>query len=244
MMGAYVLSVLAFYVVARYRLPLVPFMIFAMGAIGWMLATVEAMVAAPVVALGLLSPGGQSEVFGRAEPALMLVLNLFLRPALMVIGLMSATIVSVPVIQLVNTAFLTTVKSVMSNPGLVEQAIFISLYASFIVTVIGKCYSLIYIIPERILTWIGGQAVQYGEEAALQASKQAVEGAAGATAGAAKEGSGAASHAGAMAKRAHMGEAASIEASASANKGESLSGNVGGGEQSKKAAAANKAKKK
>jgi len=192
--------------------PLIPFMIFSMGAIGWMLATIEAMVAAPVVALGILSPGGQNEILGRAEPALMLMLNLFLRPSLMVIGLMASTLVSIPAMKLINTTFLATIKIIMTNPGLFEQILFITFYSSFVVTVINKCYSLTYVIPERVLTWIGGQAVQYGEAEALQASKQAIEGGAQGTVGAGKEVGGHAAHAGGMVGQLSTGVKAKVKA--------------------------------
>lgn len=168
-------------------LPLIPFMIFTMGALGWLLTTVEAMVAAPIVALGILSPGGQSELLGRAEPAVMLMLNLFLRPGLMVIGLMAAVLVSVPVMALVNTAFLGAVSTIITNPDIFEELLIIAFYSSFVVTVIAKCYALTYIVPERVLTWIGGQAVQYGEAEAMQSAKQAIEGGAHAAGGALKE---------------------------------------------------------
>jgi len=181
-MGLYSLgAILGIYV------PLIPFMIFTMGALGWMLATVEAMVAAPIVALGILSPGGQSEILGRGEASIWLMLNLFLRPGLMIVGLMAASLVSVPAIQLVNTAFMAATNTIITNPGLFEEMLFVMVYSSFIVTVISKCYSLTYVIPERVLTWIGGQAVQYGEGEALQASKQVLEGGAGAIGGAGKQ---------------------------------------------------------
>jgi hypothetical protein len=170
--------------------PLIPYMIFTMGAIGWLFAVIEAMVAGPIIALGILSPGGQHDILGRAEPALMMLFNLFLRPMLMVFGMMAAMLVSSAVINFVNSGFVAVVTSIMSNPGLFETILFISVYVSFIVTVLNKTFSLIYVIPEKILTWIGGPAVQYGEQEALGAAKQAVEGAAGTTSGAAKESGG------------------------------------------------------
>ncbi|MEO8402301.1 MAG: type IVB secretion system protein DotA [Gammaproteobacteria bacterium] len=171
-------------------IPLIPYVLFTMGAIGWILACVEAMVAAPIIALGILSPGGQHDILGRAEPALMMMFNLFLRPILMVFGLMAAMLVSMVVINLVNSTFYGVTTTILSNPGLFEQLLFIAAYTSLIVTVINKAFSLIYVIPERILTWIGGPAVQYGEQEALGAGKQAIEAAAGAAAGAGKESAG------------------------------------------------------
>ncbi len=181
-------------------LPLIPYMVFTMGAIGWLIATVEAMVAGPIIALGILSPGGQHDILGRAEPALMQIFNLFLRPTLMIIGLMISMLLSIVVVRFVNAGFLAATMTIMSNPGLFEQILFIAVYTSFIVTVLNKAFSLIYVIPERVLTWIGGPAVQYGEAEALQATKQAMEGAAGGVTGGAKESGGGAEKAGTMIK--------------------------------------------
>lgn len=186
--------------------PLIPYMIFTMGAIGWLFAVIEAMVAGPIIALGILSPGGQHDILGRAEPAMMMLFNLFLRPSLMVFGMMAAMIVSIPAVNLVNSGFAAVLTSIISNPGLFETIMYIAVYVSFIITVLNKCFSLIYIIPEKILTWIGGPAVQYGEQEALGAAKQALEGAAGGTAGAAKESASHAGQVGAMAKARSMGK--------------------------------------
>jgi conjugal transfer/type IV secretion protein DotA/TraY len=167
--------------------PLIPYMIFTMGAIGWLIATIEAMVAGPIIALGILSPGGQHDILGRAEQSMMMLFNLFLRPVLMVFGLMAAMLTSVAVLNFVNSGFSAVTTSIISNPGLFEQIMFLSVYTSFIVAVLNKTFSLIYVIPERILTWIGGHAVQYGEAESLQGSKHAVESAAGGSTGASKE---------------------------------------------------------
>lgn len=170
--------------------PLIPFIVFSMGAIGWLIATIEAMVAAPIVALGVLGPGGQHEILGRAEPALMLIFNVFLRPSLMIFGLMTAMLLSIVVIQFINKGFLAIQQDIISSPGLFEQLLFISAYTTILITAINKVFSLIHVIPERVLTWIGGQAVQYGEAEATGALKHGVEAGAGAAAGAQKESAG------------------------------------------------------
>src|SRR5690349_3180008 len=80
----------------------------------------------------------------------------------------------------------------MTAPGLFESILFIAAYVSLITTALNKTFSLIYMLPERVLTWIGGHAVQYGEGEALGTIQRAVEGAAGGIAGAGKEAAGAA----------------------------------------------------
>jgi hypothetical protein len=160
--------------------PLVPYIIFTMGAIGWFIATIEAMVAAPFVALGILSNSGHHEILGRAEPAVMILLNTFLRPALMVLGMMAAMLIVPVVVSIVNNGYNAIAGSIYptSNVGSVELLLYVSSYTMLVVTSMNKCFQLIYIIPERVLTWIGGHAISYGEGESLQTVKRAVEGAA------------------------------------------------------------------
>jgi len=171
-------AMLGFYV------PFIPFVVFTVTVLGWFIAVIEAMAAAPIIALGILSPGGQSEMFGKAEPSLLILLNLFLRPSLIVIGLIAGIFLVNVAISIVNLGFQTIMQSVFIGIGVLEQALLISIYISLLVTVVNKAFTIIHVLPERILTYIGGQAIQYGEAEASGALKQAlVAGAAGAAVG-------------------------------------------------------------
>ena len=172
--------------------PLIPFMIFTMGAIGWFIATIEAMVAAPFVALGILNPYGQHEIMGQSQHALGLMFNLFLRPALMVFGMMASMLLSVVVVMFINSGFIFVMNTIMGYPGLFEQILFIAAYTMLIIAALNKTFSLIHHVPERVLSWIGVQAQGYGEEQALGEVKGSVTGAAGQVSGGAKGTGGAA----------------------------------------------------
>ena len=76
-----------------FYVPLYPFMIFTFGVIGWLITVLEAMVAAPLVCLGLTHPEGH-DFLGEAKQAMMLLLGVFIIPVLMVIGLFASTILS------------------------------------------------------------------------------------------------------------------------------------------------------
>jgi len=95
---------MAFYV------PLLPYIIFTMGAIAWFIAIIESMVAGPIVALGIMHPEG-SEAFGKAEQAIMLILNIFLRPSMMIIGLIAGIILAYVGTWLLVAGFLKVVTS-------------------------------------------------------------------------------------------------------------------------------------
>jgi hypothetical protein len=172
-------------------IPLIPYTIFIFGAIGWLIATLEAMIAAPFVALGILSPGGQSEMLGRAEPAMMILFNTFLRPMLMIFGMVAAMLMTKAVVTLINSGFATVVGEIIGNPTPVEAILFLVSYTMLIITAINKCFSLIHLVPERVLTWIGGQAISYGEGESLHSVKGGFESGAASVAGGAKGAGGA-----------------------------------------------------
>ena len=190
--------------------PLIPYTIFTFGAIGWMLSVVETMVAGPLVALGILSPGGHHEVLGKAEPALMLLFNVFLRPSLMIFGLIASLLLASVVVLMINTAFwgswMSAGGQLFPAPGPVTVGIlggkgnteaivgsplafiiFIVAYVAVIVSAMNKCFEAIHIIPEKVMRWISGQGEQYGESAAVGEMKRGTE--AGAS-GAVKAGEG------------------------------------------------------
>lgn len=167
-------------------IPLIPYTIFSMGAIGWMLAVVEAMVAMPFVALGIMTPGGEHEILGRAHNSLSYIFNLFLRPSLMIFGMITSMLFAGAAVTFINSTFMGVVNSVGMGGSLVEPFFFMAAYVSLIMVVMNKCFALIHLIPERALVWIGFQAVQYGEAEAVGKIEGAVSAAGGKAAGMAK----------------------------------------------------------
>lgn len=172
-------------------LPLIPYTIYIMGAVGWLMATIEAMVAGPLIALGILSPSGQHELLGKSEPAVMIIFNLILRPSLMVFGMMASMLLAAVAVSIINQGFAKVAFNVIKAPGLVEGVVFMMAYTSLLMMVLNKVFSLIHVVPEKVLTYIGGQAISYGESEGLAGMKQALEGGAGAMAGGGKEAGGA-----------------------------------------------------
>lgn len=90
--------------VTAYYVPLLPYMMFLFGAVAWLICVIEAMVAAPIVALGVTHPEGH-ESFGKGEAAIMLLLNVFLRPAMMIIGYIAAISLSYVGVWVLNAGF-------------------------------------------------------------------------------------------------------------------------------------------
>lgn len=98
-----------------YYVPLVPYILFTFGAMAWFVAVIEAMVAAPILALGILHPEAQNEALGRAEPGIMILLNVFLRPSMMVIGFIAGILLSYVMVWLLCTGFDRAVSGIMGG---------------------------------------------------------------------------------------------------------------------------------
>ncbi len=144
-----------------YYIPAIPFIIFSFAAVGWMIGVVESMVAAPIVALGMMHPEGH-EAFGRADNALMLLFNVFLRPGMMVIGLFAGFILSYVGVWLLGAGFF-GVQHVIHhyNTGsafLWYPLCMAMLYTYFAVQVVSQAFGLIHLLPDKVLRWLSGGA--------------------------------------------------------------------------------------
>ena len=135
--------------------PMVPYMIFIVTALSWFMVVIEAIVAAPIVALGLIAPA-QDEL-GKIVPALGIIANIFLKPILMIIGLIMSAKLYKATIEMVNFGFEFSFSALQAQTGasIFSWLVMMVLYTAFIVTLINKCYSLIYQLPDKVLRWIG-----------------------------------------------------------------------------------------
>ncbi|ASQ45098.1 type IVB secretion system protein DotA [Legionella clemsonensis] len=194
--------------VTAYYIPFLPYMIFTFGSIAWLMVVIEAMVAAPIVALGVTHPEGH-DAFGKGEQAIMILLNVFLRPTMMIIGYIAAIALTYVSVWIINAGFSNamafiqgsasgaTFSSSSSASNLLQQAsemnttqgytgwagvygffFSILIYTTMYLIVVQKAFTLIVVLPDKVLRWIGGQpesvgqeAVQWGEEAKAQVGK-------------------------------------------------------------------------
>ncbi|MBS0286309.1 MAG: DotA/TraY family protein [Proteobacteria bacterium] len=154
-------------------LPLVPYLVFTFTALGWVLLVIETIVAAPIVALGLVSPAG--EHLGKAAPAVLLVVNVFLRPSLMVIGFVIASKLADVMVAMLNYGFFATLSSSVHGAGLFGTIATLGLYGGTCVAIINECFSLIHVLPDKIVRWIGGQAEQSRTKELMAEAKKGAE---------------------------------------------------------------------
>lgn len=156
-------------IMLAYYLPALPFILFTFGALAWLVGVIEAMIAAPIVGLGIIHPDGHDH-YGKAEPAIMLLLSAFLRPSLMIFGLLGGMILSYVGFTLINMGFGSVIDGIAHMANIADNgadksntfdwvggATFLVIYTSLIVAVAQKCFMLIHEVPDRVLRWLGGQ---------------------------------------------------------------------------------------
>jgi defect-in-organelle-trafficking protein DotA len=99
-----------------YYIPILPYMIFTFGSLAWLMSVIEAMVAAPIVALGVTHPEGH-DAFGKGEAAIMILMNVFLRPAMMIIGYISGIALCYVGVWVMNAGFDHAISFIQSADG-------------------------------------------------------------------------------------------------------------------------------
>lgn len=153
-----------------YLLPNLPFLMWIGIVLGWLIMCVEAILAAPLWAVMHLHPNGD-DLTGRGGNGYMLLLGLLLRPALTIFGLIAALVLTELMGEFVNKIFFSVFFSGSSagwGTGLVTilSVIFsMTVYTSAMVQLFRKTFSLMHVIPDQLMRWIGGGQEQMGQYA-------------------------------------------------------------------------------
>ncbi|MCH9769416.1 MAG: DotA/TraY family protein [Gammaproteobacteria bacterium] len=173
-------------VTLSFYVPLYPYILFTFCSIGWMIIVLEAMVAAPLVCYGLTHPENH-DFLGQAQQAIMLLLSVFLRPVLLVVGLIAAIVLSYISLRLLIYGFTGVLHDVFGVSGTsgVEAAIshassgfgglagvigfigMLTMFGGMVFTLLQQSFSVVYALPNGIMKWVGSQGVQDSSPAQL-----------------------------------------------------------------------------
>lgn len=148
--------------IMAYYFPLIPYLVFTFAFIQWLILTVEAMTAAPMLSLGILNPEGQHDAFGQSSMGVAILASVFLRPSLMIIGYFAATVMSYVTVLIVNGGFFFAANSLLGGIGdqgsaasMFGTLIIWGIYVNTLMIVLNKSFTLIYHLPDHIMRWIG-----------------------------------------------------------------------------------------
>ena len=167
-LGMLLLALLGFALLAAIYIPLVPFIIWTITCLKWLIRVFEALVAAPIWALWFIKNG--RGLTGEAMPGWIMLFSLLLMPSLMVIGLLAATVVSYALLSVMTGIFLTVAVNAMSGniTGPIILCGLLIVFFWWAVDLTLRAFSLIHRLPDAAFRWVGGHAEEGVETMPLQ----------------------------------------------------------------------------
>lgn len=158
-MGTLLIAFMVLGIMFAVYIPLIPFITWFTGIISYFASVIEGLVGAQIWAFSHLS--GDGEGMGqRTEKGYVYILNMLLRPGLMVLGFFFAS----ALMTLMATFFWGQFGTAIANmQGGTTTGPFITLgllfvYMMMLITMIQTLCNLIYEIPDRIIGWFGHAA--------------------------------------------------------------------------------------
>lgn len=162
-------------------LPSMPYTLFMITVVGWVLGVLQTTIAAPLWAIMHMRP---SQTFvGSEAQGYLLLMALFVRPALAVIGLFAAMLVADPIVGYIAKAFFAMKGDVAASTGwvgvLAQFTQFFWWFTAFgglLFPVLFMIFGLPQVLPDRVLAWLNVGVHDLGATGAgssAQASLQA-----------------------------------------------------------------------
>lgn len=148
-----------------YYLPSVPFILWTLGVVGYLVLLVESLVAAPLWAIGHAIPEGEGMAGQHGKQGYMLFLNVIARPALMVFGYFAAVLIMWGVAGWIGKGYQTFTAGLQADTftGIFAILAMYAVLSGLIVAVAHMAFGMIHEVPDRVLRWIGGGGAQLGE---------------------------------------------------------------------------------
>ena len=172
------LDLLAFYF--GVFLPSLPYTIFIIAVIGWFLAVLQTVFAAPLWAVMHMTP--DRTFVGSQTQGYLMFLSLFMRPVLIIAALFAAMLLANPIILYVSKAFWamrTANVSSAESIGFYVQFLtwknWLIMYGMILLPVVYMIYGLTNTLPDAILTWIGAGIKPLGETQASAEMRSGME---------------------------------------------------------------------
>lgn len=145
-------------------LPMTPFIRFVFAISGWMIAIIEAVVMVPIVALGHLRTDGEGIMGPMVQGAYVMMLQLLLRPVLIVIGLVLSMFLVEVTVNYVNYTFFAMLDSIPLGDSsgslflnsLIRFVGFGVMYGVLMYGLINSSFKLVDLLPEAVVKYLGG----------------------------------------------------------------------------------------
>lgn len=160
-----VIAVFSFGVILAYWLPMLPFINWIGGVIGWVTAAIEMLMVFPVWIASHFHPDGDGVASKHALNGYMLLLELLLRPVFMVFGLIAAVIMVDPLLNFIAGQFYPSFSTVVEDTvtGPISWAMKIIMFAVLCWMSVNMTFKAINSVPSGAMQMLGGRQGSYSE---------------------------------------------------------------------------------
>lgn len=152
------LALLVFGIILAFWLPMLPFINWIGGLVGWVISVLEMLVAAPVWLAAHLHPDGDGMASQHAASGYKIVIELLLRPVLMVFGFIVAVIIVDPMLNIISWMYFPAFSSATadSTAGPITLTMMIIIYVVICWMCVNFAFKAITTVPAGVMSWIGG----------------------------------------------------------------------------------------
>jgi conjugal transfer/type IV secretion protein DotA/TraY len=172
------IGILAFYF--SVILPSLPYTIFMITVVGWLLGVLQTVIAAPLWATMHMRP---SQTFvGSDAQGYLLLLAMFVRPALAVLGLFAAMLVADPIVDYITKAFFAMRGDVVASTGFIGAIAqfwtffwWFTAYGMLLLPVLYMVYGLPQVLPDHVLKWLNAGVHDLGATGAIGAMQSRMQ---------------------------------------------------------------------
>ena len=164
-------------------LPLLPFTLFFFNVLSWVVSVFEAVVSMPLWALAHLTTKGEGLPGGMAEGGYFFIFAIFLRPVLMIFGLMAGLLIFFVAISFLNATYAIAVAGAGNFGGaaspmhVLSNIIWIVLYGVFCYISANSSFKTINFFSEHAMRWMskqGPQTEKMGDKGIMNQATQAM----------------------------------------------------------------------
>ncbi len=175
-----------------YVLPFMPFLYFFFAVGGWIKGLFEAMIGVPLWALAHLRIDGEGLPGDAAMDGYYLIFEIFLRPILIIFGLLASVVIFSAMVKVLNSIFYLVVSNLSGHDGTFTQfcagmagggggggggstisffrgpidELFFTIIYAIIVYMIGmSCFKLIDLVPNNLLRYMGKSVKTFNDMA-------------------------------------------------------------------------------
>lgn len=161
-------GLLALGIILAIVLPFLPFVYFLSGAIGWVIMALEAVIAAPLWILLTFSPHKSGDIIGTNKQGLLLMIGVFFRPVLMIIGLLACFLVMRVGLDFVNVMFSGIYMIIAPDFDVSNLFLGFGLIMMYVLTLIAlvtNCCAIITGLGDAVMEFIGVRVSILGQNA-------------------------------------------------------------------------------